>query len=322
MAKQEQYIYAVTRIRYREMQLLRGGDMEQLLACPDLDAALRFLAERGWSDGNGTVEGLLAEQRRQLWSLLRELVKDMRAFDVFLCLNDFHNLKAAVKQAVFPDDGAHIYMDDCTVPVDLIKRVLANGDYTRLPDGMRDAAREALTVLRETGDGQMCDAIVDRAGLMELCRMGKESGYPLFDTYAQHMTAVANIKTAVRACRMGKPRAFLDKALAPCEYVSADRLADAASRGMDEICACVKSTRYSGAAEALRESPSAFERYCDNQLIELIKPQKSNYFGLEPIAAYLLARENEIKTVRLILYGKRSGIDDSVIRERLRDMYV
>lgn len=57
----------------------------------------------------------------------------------------------------------------------------------------------------------------------------------------------------------------------------------------------------------MRESPSAFERYCDNQLIELIKPQKSNYFGLEPIAAYLLARENEIKTVRLILYGKRSG---------------
>ena len=56
--------------------------------------------------------------------------------------------------------------------------------------------------------------------------------------------------------------------------------------------------------------------------MELIRPQKSNYFGIEPIAAYLLARENEIKTVRIILCGKRSGIDDGVIRERLRDMYV
>ncbi len=74
--------------------------------------------------------------------------------------------------------------------------------------------------------------------------------------------------------------------------------------------------------DALRESPSAFERYCDNKLMELIRPQKSNYFGIEPIAAYLLARENEIKTVRIILCGKRSGIDDGVIRERLRDMYV
>lgn len=188
------------------------------------DAALRFLAERGWSDGDGTVEGLLAEQRRQLWSLLRELVKDMRAFDVFLCLNDFHNLKAAVKQAVFPDDGAHHLYGRLHRAGGPDQTGSGKRGLYAPADGMRDAAREALTVLRETGDGQMCDAIVDRAGLMELCRMGKESGYPLFDTYAQHMTAVANIKTAVRACRMGKPRAFLDKALAPCEYVSADRL--------------------------------------------------------------------------------------------------
>lgn len=322
MAKQEQYIYAVTRIRYRELQLLRDADMEQLLACRDLDAALRYLAERGWTSEGGTVEDLLEAQKRQLWSLLRELVKDLRVFDVFICLNDYHNLKAAVKQAVFPDDGAHIFMDDCTVPVDLIRRALANGDYTRLPVGMRDAAREALTILRETGDGQMCDAVIDRAGLVELCRMGKESGYPLFEMYAQHTTAVADIKMAVRACRMGGLRAFLDKALAPCEYVNAGRLAEAAARGMDEICECIRSTRYSGAVDALRESPSAFERYCDNKLMELIRPQKSNYFGIEPIAAYLLARENEIKTVRIILCGKRSGIDDGVIRERLRDMYV
>ena len=75
MAKQEQYIYAVTRIRYRELQLLRDADMEQLLACRDLDAALRYLAERGWTSEGGTVEDLLEAQKRQLWSLLRELVK-------------------------------------------------------------------------------------------------------------------------------------------------------------------------------------------------------------------------------------------------------
>ncbi len=101
MAKQEQYIYAVTRIRYRELQLLRDADMEQLLACRDLDAALRYLAERGWTSEGGTVEGLLEAQKRQLWSLLRELVKDLRVFDVFICLNDYHNLKAAENRPYF-----------------------------------------------------------------------------------------------------------------------------------------------------------------------------------------------------------------------------
>ena len=36
----------------------------------------------------------------------------------------------------------------------------------------------------------------------------------------------------------------------------------------------------------------------------------------------VLARENEIKTVRIILSGKQNGFPDSAIRERVREMYV
>ena len=35
-----------------------------------------------------------------------------------------------------------------------------------------------------------------------------------------------------------------------------------------------------------------------------------------------IARENEIKTVRIILSGKQSGFSDDSIRERVREMYV
>ncbi|MCI8744511.1 MAG: V-type ATP synthase subunit C, partial [Lachnospiraceae bacterium] len=35
-----------------------------------------------------------------------------------------------------------------------------------------------------------------------------------------------------------------------------------------------------------------------------------------------LARENEIKTVRIILSGKLNGLSDDSIRERVREMYV
>ena len=37
---------------------------------------------------------------------------------------------------------------------------------------------------------------------------------------------------------------------------------------------------------------------------------------------YLIARENEIKTVRIILTGKQNGFTDDAIRERIREMYV
>ena len=75
-------------------------------------------------------------------------------------------------------------------------------------------------------------------------------------------------------------------------------------------------------AQALKESPSAFERWCDNQLIETIKPQKYNPFTAGPLVAYVLAKENEIKTVRIILTARLNGLEEEQIRERIREMYV
>ena len=38
--------------------------------------------------------------------------------------------------------------------------------------------------------------------------------------------------------------------------------------------------------------------------------------------AYVIARENEIKTVRIILTGRQNDLPDDAIRERIREMYV
>ena len=40
-------------------------------------------------------------------------------------------------------------------------------------------------------------------------------------------------------------------------------------------------------------------------MIESLKPQKYETFSAGPLLAYLVARENEIKTVRIILTGKQ-----------------
>ena len=45
-------------------------------------------------------------------------------------------------------------------------------------------------------------------------------------------------------------------------------------------------------------------------------------FGISPLIAYILARETEIKAVRIILSGKHNNLPQETIRERLREMYV
>lgn len=318
-----EYAYAVARIRAKELSLLSGAFLEQLTAAKSYDECMQLLAEKGWGgDGVLSASDLLAAEKTKTWALIGELVKDMSVFDVFLYTNDYHNLKAAIKEVRMGDDYPGIYLDQGTVDIKLIRDSIQNREFTNLPAPMRDAAEEAYKALLHTQDGQLCDIIIDRAALGAIYNAGKSSGNEFLELYAELTVAAADIKTAVRSSRTGKDKAFLEQALAPCDTLNVARLAQAAIEGVDSIGSYLESTTYADAVEELRRSPSAFERWCDNLLIRKIKPQQYNAFGLGPLAAYILARENEIKSVRIVLSGKLNHLPEESIRERIREMYV
>ena len=323
MAKPE-YIDAVARIRAKELLCFGSPAMEQLMACKTYEECLRMLNEKGWGNGSAgqTPESLLDGERNKTWEQLRELVEDMSVFDVFLYANDYHNLKAAIKENYAPSHGADIYSSNGTIDPAVFRQAADEHDFSVLPAGMRDAAEEAMSVLRETGDGQLCDIIIDKAALNAILQAGKASGDPLLAFYAEHTVATANIKTAVRCQKTGKSLDFIRRALAECDTLDVSLLAQTAVESFEAMIEYLGRTCYSGAAEALTQSASAFERWCDNRLIEKIRPQKYETSTIGPLAAWLLARENEIKTVRILLSGKRNGLSDDAIRERLREMYV
>ena len=109
---------------------------------------------------------------------------------------------------------------------------------------------------------------------------------------------------------------------AECDSLNVDQLSRAALSGMDAIQEYLSGTVYAEGAQALAESASAFERWCDKRIIQTIHPQLYNPFTIGPLVAYVLARENEIKTIRIILTGKANQLSDEFIRERVREMYV
>ena len=147
--------------------------------------------------------------------------------------------------------------------------------------------------------------------------------YPLESYGRETITvAVSNIKIAVRAQKMKKSREFIENALAPCTYLDTKELAKAASGTFEELLGYLQRTDYSQGAEALKESPSAFERWCDNRLIGSLRGERTHSESFGPVLAYYLARQNEIKTVRIILTAKANGFSEDAIRERVREMYV
>ena len=319
---EESYIYAVARIRSQEQRLLSSSFYEQLLAAPDEAACLRFLSERGWEGSDEGPEAMLKTESRKTWLLLGELVKDPSVFDVFRYAADYHNLKAAIKESGQENKLPGVYRDDGTVPAALFEKAVAEMDPSILPERMRACAKEAAKVFLQTRDGLLTDCIVDRAALEDIFRAGEESGEELLRQYAELTVVTADIKIAVRAQRTGKDRKFLERSLAPCRTLDIGQLADAAQLGFAEVCGYLEKTDYAGAVPELRKSQAAFECWCDNVLLRAIRPQIHNPFGLGPLAAFALARESEIKTVRMILAGKRNGISADTIRERVRETYV
>ncbi len=318
-----QYTYAVARIRSKELTLLSKSDIDQLMNCSNEKECIRLLTDKGWGkSGEENSEQLLVAEMDKTWDLMRELVEDLSAFDTFLYGNDFHNVKAAIKQVYTNGNAKGIYSTNGTIKPEIIYQAIKENDFSGIPDHMRASAQEAYDVQLHTGDSQLCDVILDKAALETIYQKGKSSNNDLMALYAELRVASADINITIRSYRTGKDRRFLERALAACDSLDIRRLTAAALEGEEAIYDYLAITEYADAVSALKESPSAFERWCDNLIMKQIRPQKYNSFTISPLAAYILARENEIKTVRILLSGKRNGISDDTIRERLREMYV
>ena len=318
-----EYAYAVAHVRALESNLLSGADIEQMTALKDDGQVLAYLKERGWGDDSGdSAEDILSAERKKTWALMRDLKVDPKVFEIFSYPALYHNLKAAVKASCITDKHPGVFYDDNEYGEERMMRILQDKDYGALPDHMQAAAEEAYSTLLHTRDGQLCDIIIDRAQLVATEEAGLASKEQIIRDYAQRFVAVSDIKIAARAALTGKSREFLTRALAPSSGISIENLMNAASSGLPAVIEYLRETSYAGAAAALEDSPSAFERWCDDQIIEAIRPQKYVACTAGPVIAYLLARENEIKMARIILTAKANDLPDEAIRERTRKMYV
>lgn len=320
---EKDYTYGVARIRALESSLFSEDTIDQLMQCRDYEECMIFLRDKGWGNGNPdqTLEEMLSEEHNKTWKVLDEIVEDKDECKILLINNEFHNLKAAIKSVCTEQENENIFIRNCSLDPEFLKECIKHGNFGSLPEDMAAAAKEATEVLLRTGDGQMCDIIIDKAALEAVKAAGQKSENKLIQQYADAQVTIADIKIAVRCAWAGKSSEFVQKALVSCNGISIRELSQAVETGLEGVCSYLESTGFAEAVRALKKSKSVFECWCDNKIIEDIKPQKYNSFTIGPVVAYVLARENEIKTVKIILSGKLNGFDNEFIKERVRVMY-
>lgn len=313
-----EYTYSVARVRAKEASLLSAADIEQLLSAPDYSSALRILHDRGYRDENG---GMIKSAEAELWEFLNETA-DGEIIKMLRLPADYHNIKAAVK-AAFSDIAADdLLLDNGNLDKKLINSAVRSRSFDELPGYYGSTAKKAMEILLRTQDGQLCDVCVDKALLAAVEAAAEESGDSFIKQYGKMNTDLANLKSALRCSLMHKSEEFIYHAVYKGGTLNRAALINAAAAGTEQLFAYVGETEYSEGAAAMKVSAVAFEKWCDDRLMSLMDEARYDSFSAAPVLAYAYAKRAELAAVQLILSAKKNKLDNEIIRERVRRLYV
>lgn len=319
---ENEYAYGVARVRANELTLLSPADTEQLITADSYETALRLLSDKGWQvPSTHDYAPMLETQLQNAWQLLSECAPDVSLLEALIIFNDFHNLKAALK-AKFSDLPAQDYVITPSVydPAEIIETVDAN-EFENLPECMRDCAVKAYDAIVRLESGRLADTAIDRAALISRLELSKKSESELLEKVAELSVAAADIKTAIRCAAAGRSAEYIEDAVCGCDLFSKTDMISAAMESQDALADFLRTTPLSSLADSIEISIAEFEKQCDDLTASYITQAKYTSFGPDPLVAYYIARQTEVKNVRIILSAKLNGFAVDTIRARVREVY-
>lgn len=312
------YATAVARVRVNETRLLNESDIERLITAKTLDEAVALLNEKGYSSAGEPIERLFDGQAEKAWALVREIAPDFSEFHFLLVKNDFHNLKAILKCTMTGSDPEGLLIYPVITPIEVMKTAVEEQRWSLLPSYMSATAEAAYAFFINSGDGRLSDICIDKGALSAAVLLSKNNKNEFIRYLGDLIAVTYNLRIAVRCAKLGLSKEATDAALCRDSSLDCGALSAAAAAGMEELTAFLSSKGFEDAAERLGVSIAEFEKWCDDKLIGYAEKAGYSSFTAAPIAAYILKKEAEIKTARIIIFGKSTGMSEEEIRRRIR----
>lgn len=326
------YIYATARVRSQEKNLLTGEQFRSMTESKNLDDICKVLQDAGY--GNDTralrpdnYEEVLKATEKEIFDDIRELSKENDAFLIFAYPADYHNLKVLVKAEALGLARNDILMEQGTIPPADMIRLVQERDKRFLTETMGKALEEAVDVHARTKDPQTIDHTMDKYCFAEICQTAERSKNKFVQGYVRLWIDTINLKTWARIRKMGRPWSGFSEVFLPGGNVDLPIFVNSYEEdykqcaGRFDPYAIGPAVAAGGEAIEQTGSFTLLEKLCDNCLMEYLRQAKYITFGLEPLIAFLLSRQMEIRCIRILMTGKLAGMEPEVIRERLRETY-
>lgn len=322
------YTFETAQVRTLEMQMLTRSTLQDMANATNYEQAVSLLGTGEYSMPQASrdfaeVESALQARRTAMRQLFANLTIDKDIVELFRMRDDFANLRLAVRRMLTEKPLGTDYSADGNVAPERFEELF--GDYSefdkpQFPDYVEQAAEQAVLAYYQDKDIRQIDYAIDNAEAQHYLKTSHWLESMFLLGLFRIQIDLNNIRTMLRLkfTDSEQRNVFVDGG-----FVEIERFQHGLDIGLEALGALFFVTPYHKIVETGADylsSNSSFlkiEQQCEEYLTGYLKTTVDIAAGPQPIITYLLMKENEIRTIRLILTAKRNNLDTRLLLDRL-----
>lgn len=321
------YTFATAMVRVLETTMLSRTALLDMANAENFSAAAEALSGSEYAiSGAGKnfveIEKMLLERRSAVRALFVELMHDQAVVELLRAREDFSNMRLAVRRVVTEKAIGVDYSDEGSVQAEEFEEIFEQENYSRFPDYLQDAVEEAVLGYYQAKDIRQIDYGIDRVQAAYKIRRAIELGSVFLESLFRTQIDLMNIRTMLRlkAAEREEKEHFMAGG-----FVETGRFGHCLDVGYEALGPLFYATPYHDVVEGgvsyltAEQSFLRLERLCEEHLMGFLRSTQSLAAGPQPVIAYLLMKENEIRTVRMLLTCKKNELDAKLILDRLSE---
>lgn len=322
-----------TLIRTYELRLLKREDFERLIKADSLKAALDFLKS---TDYEIDTEAVLHDKRfneflmthlSNVYEELYEVAPQPELVDLFSLRYSYHNLKVMLKERFLEQDHSDLLIPIGRLSLDSLRNLIETQESSSAHPIMIEAVKAVIEEFEESQRIEAVTVYMDTYYLRHLRAISNDLNNPTITKITDLIIDMYNLSTVVRSRKQEKPRSHLYALLSSAGSVSKQEMIDESINGpVAVIKKLYGGQTYSSELEKVISDNNTVQTLkLDKLQADLIHDVVSSglyeAFGPMPLLGYLYAKETEVTNLRLLLVGKDNGINEDILRERVRQVY-
>ncbi|MHC4266256.1 MAG: V-type ATPase subunit [Planctomycetota bacterium] len=319
------YAFSTAKVRALWTELLSQAALQDMANAQSFEQAVDLLSTTVYALPSGIkrlneVEKILLEQRAAVRNLFENLMIDKTIVELFKSRDDFANIRLLLRRTLTEKAIGTDYSSEGNVSPELFEEIFELEKYELLPDYLQHAVEQGILAYYHYKDIRHIDYAIDKAQ----AKYKLETAWKLNSIFLASLFNVqidlTNIKTMLRLkfAESEDRDVFL-----PGGYIEQERLKYGVDSEYDSLGQLFYATPYNKVIEisvnylSTEKSFIKIEQQTENYISEFLLTTQVITAGPQPVIAYLLEKEKEIRTMRLILTAKKNSLEPKLILDRI-----